>query len=91
MESSPLEIIMRQTDYDRETAQEKLSEHDGKYENVIKEFMGINLEKKNVRVKPGSLHQEIFTQIRKQMDLSIKDFNRIQNDKLEKELQNTSS
>lgn len=90
MDSSLLEIILRQTDYDKETAKQKLLEHDGKYENVIKEFMGIKLEKKSMRVKPASLQQEIFTQIRKQMDLSIKDFNRLQNEKLEKELTESS-
>lgn len=86
MDNSPLDIIMRQTNYDRETAEQELLKHDGQYENVIKEFMGISTEKKNKHVKPNCLQQEIFKQIRRQMDLSIKDFNRIQNDKLEKEL-----
>jgi hypothetical protein len=87
----PLDIIMRQTDYHREKAEMKLLEHDGNYMNVIKEYMGIQIKPVVERSKPGSLQQEIFTQIRRQMDLSIRDFNRVQNDKLEQELNKSST
>ena len=87
----PLDIILRQTDYHREKAETKLLEHEGNYMNVIKEYMGIQLKPVVERLKPGSLQQEIFTQIRRQMDLSIRDFNRVQNDKLEQELNKSSS
>lgn len=87
----PIDIILRQTDYHREKAETKLSEHNGNYMNVIKEYMGIQLKSKNERLKPYSLQQEMFTQIRRQMDLSIRDFNRAQNNKLEQEFNKSSS
>lgn len=80
--------IMRQTNYTREETENKLLEHDNNMIHVIREFMGLplyNNTSKNTRTK-ASLQQEMFTQIRKQLDLSIRDFNQKQNDKLEKEL-----
>jgi len=83
--SLPIDVIMRQTDYVKELAEQKLLEHDGNTINVIKEFMGIPINNITTRSSP-SLQQEMFTQIRKQMDLSIRDYNNKQNAKLEKEL-----
>jgi len=86
MESdSSIDIIMRQTNYTKEIAQDKLSEHNGVVINVIKEFMGIPINPQVTRTKP-TLQQEMFTQIRRQMDLSIRDFNKKQNAKLEEEI-----
>ena len=86
MESElPIDIIMRQTDYSREVAEQKIIEHEGNIVKIIKEFMGIPIHKVESRTSP-SLQQEMFTQIRKQLDLSIKDFNEAQNAKLEQEI-----
>ena len=82
---SSIDVIMRQTDYSREVAQQKFLEHEGNTINIIKEFMGIPIHKVVSRTSP-SLQQEMFTQIRKQLDLSIKDFNEAQNAKLEQEI-----
>ena len=40
-DSSIIDIVCRQTNYDKETAIIKLKEHNNDYEKVIKEFMGI--------------------------------------------------
>ena len=40
-DTSIIDIVCRQTDYDKETAMQKLKEHDNDYQKVIKEFMGI--------------------------------------------------
>lgn len=40
-DTSIIDIVCRQTDYDKETAIQKLNECDNDYQKVIKEFMGI--------------------------------------------------
>ena len=56
---------------------------DSQYD-IIKEYMGITLQPQSNRKK--SLQQEIYCQLRRQMDSSIKEFNKKQNEKLEKEI-----
>jgi hypothetical protein len=81
---------MRQTNYTREIAKEKLSEQEGNVINVIKDYMGIPINQQIARSKP-TLQQEMFTQIRRQMDLSIRDFNEKQNAKLEQEIASSNN
>jgi hypothetical protein len=81
-----INIIMRQTNYTKEESYEKLKECDFDTLSVIKNYMGISLKKEN-KIKK-SLQQEMYSQIRKQMDLSIKDFNNKQYEKLEKDIEN---
>jgi len=76
-------IIARQTDYDNETAYEKLKEANGDHIQVIKNYMGIT-EKKAPGVK--SVNQEIYRQLRHKMDNSIRDYNLKQQEKLAKEI-----
>ena len=78
-----IDFIMRQTNYTREISYQKLLEHDHNKINVIKEFMGIPFSQKENSKK--SIQQEIYSQIRKKMDIT--DFYKKQNQKLEKELQ----
>ena len=78
-----IDFIMRQTNYTREISYQKLLEHDHNKILVIKEFMGIPFSQKKDPKK--SIQQEIYSQIRKKMDIT--DFYKKQNDKLEKELQ----
>ena len=39
--TSVIDIICRQTDYDKETALSKLKEFDNNYQKVIQDYMGI--------------------------------------------------
>jgi hypothetical protein len=62
-------IIMNQTIYSYQEAEEKLKFHNYNYINVIKEYMGINTtEKKAPHI--SSINQEIYKQIRKQIDIT---------------------
>ena len=78
-----IDFIMRQTNYTREISYQKLLEHEHNKINIIKEYMGIPFSQKEVSKK--SLQQEMYSQIRKKMDIT--DFYKKQNDKLEKEIQ----
>jgi hypothetical protein len=78
-----IDFIMRQTNYTREISYQKLLEHEQNKINVIKEYMCIPFSQKEVPKK--SLQQEMYSQIRKKMDIT--DFYKKQNDKLEKEIQ----
>lgn len=79
-----IEIILRQTDYTKEVAREKILEKNGDVLKVIKEYMGINENEKSSIKK--SLNQEIYKQLRNKLDDSIRDFNKKQEDKLKKEI-----
>jgi hypothetical protein len=78
-----IDFIMRQTNYTREISYQKLLEHDNNKILVIKEYMGIPFSKKEVIKK--SIQQEIYSQIRKKMDIT--DFYKKQHEKLEKDIQ----
>ena len=70
-----LYYITSQTNYSLEFAKEKLIEHDGNYMNVIKEYMGIPIHKNNSNSKIKSINQEIYHQIRKELDTTMKKYN----------------
>tara|TARA_B100001093_G_scaffold510375_1_gene576116 strand:- start:2081 stop:2491 length:411 start_codon:yes stop_codon:yes gene_type:complete len=64
-----INIIISQTDYDRETAEEKLKKWNNDFIKVIKEFLNPNFEekerkKKEEKEKIVSLNQSIMTQLR---------------------------
>ena len=60
------DLVMRQTDYDAETAMQKLKEYDGNVMMVIREYMGA--PKKIESNNPTSTNQVIMKEIRKMMD-----------------------
>jgi hypothetical protein len=80
-----IHLILRQTDYTEIIAREKLLENDEDPIKVIKKYMGINVESKNVAKK--SLNQEIYRQLRVRLDDSIRDFNKKQDFKLKTEIE----
>ena len=80
-----IHLILRQTDYTEIIAREKLLENDEDPIKVIKKYMGINVESKNVAKK--SLNQEIYRQLRVRLDDSIRDFNKKQDLKLKSEIE----
>jgi len=77
-----IDIIMRQTNYSREDCIDKLQTKN--MNDIIKEYLGISLQTSEKRKK--SLQQEIYSQIRNHMNTSVKEFNKKQNEKLEKEI-----
>ena len=73
LEKEKVEMIKRMTDYDDDVVYKKLIEHDGNYETIIKEFMGVTTES-SIKKPPSSLNQEIFKQIRNHMDEASQTF-----------------
>ena len=68
-----IQIIMRQTDYDFETAKQKLEECNYDYLIVIKKYIGV-AEKNEPQV--SSVNQEIYKQIRHKLDASMREYNK---------------
>ena len=68
-----IQKIMRQTDYNEETAREKLIENLYDEISTIKNYLGIT-EKKETRVT--SLNQEIYKQIRYKMNASMREYDK---------------
>lgn len=67
-----IEMVVRQTDYSYEQAKEKLIEMKWDYKNVILDYMCP--DKKDNTKKAKTLNQEIFSQIRKQMDAASENY-----------------
>ena len=66
-----IQKIMRQTDYNEETAKEKLIENMYDEISTIKSYLGIT-EKKETHVR--SINQEIYKQIRNKMNASMREY-----------------
>lgn len=84
---SKIEMVVRQTNYDKETAEKKLIEFNNDPIQVIKDYLGIT--EKKVPIK--SINQEIYKQLRYKLDNSIKEFNDKQYEKLEKDIENNNN
>lgn len=78
------DIISRQTEYTMDQIKDKLIEYNYEHIDVIKEYMGIEKEKPRP-IK--SINQEIYKQIRLQLDAGIREFNKKQHEKITEELQ----
>jgi gas vesicle protein len=68
-----IKSIMVQTNYTKEQSLQKLLEHNGNYIDVIKEYMGIPIQQKPKQIK--SINQEIYSQIRRELDNSMREYN----------------
>jgi len=79
-----IQMILRQTNYEENEACSKLAEHRGDVIQVIRAYMGIP-EKKAPPVK--SVNQEIYRQLRHKLDDSMREYNRKQQEKIAKEIQ----
>tara|TARA_A200000113_G_scaffold53823_1_gene44667 strand:+ start:804 stop:1208 length:405 start_codon:yes stop_codon:yes gene_type:complete len=60
-------MVMRQTDYSEEVAIEKLTEYNGNYEKVIRDYL-VGTPIVQPTVKEQSLNQRVFGEIRSYMD-----------------------
>ena len=67
-----INIICTQTNYDYNTAKEKLLQFDNKIEVVINDYLGIN--NKKISKTNTSINQKIYSEIRNLMDESVKNF-----------------
>ena len=74
-------IICNQTNYDMDTAKEKLLLFNNDYIQVIKDFLNIPEKKEPIK----SLNQEIYKQLRYKLDESIETINKINYSKLNEE------
>jgi hypothetical protein len=63
-----ISVIKRQTTYDEETIKEKLKEFDNDPTKVIKNYLGIDVNKKKEEKKFTSINQGIYSEIRTLMD-----------------------
>jgi hypothetical protein len=71
--NDPLSMIMRQTDYDQATAQQKMIEHDNDIMKVIREYMAPAKPTKICTTKL-SVNQQIYKEIRGMMDDAAKKY-----------------
>jgi hypothetical protein len=67
-----IQIILRQTNYTQEQANEKLKEYNFDEISVIKSYLGIVEKTKTI---PKTLNQEIYTQLRHRLDSNMRDYN----------------
>jgi hypothetical protein len=75
-----IDVILRQTNYSKELAMQKLELHNNNTINVIKEYMGIKPTEKKAPIK--SLNQEIYKQIRTKLDTSMREYREQNKDNL---------
>ena len=75
-----IDIVLRQTNYTKEIAIQKLIEHNNNTINVIKEYMGVKPAEKKAPIK--SLNQEIYRQIRFNLDTSMDEYRAKQDGKI---------
>ena len=72
-----INLVMRQTDYDRVTILEKIKKWNGNYLYVIKEYMNPNFNPtKKKEKKFVSNNQKVFGEIRNFMDIANKNYER---------------
>lgn len=69
-----IQLIMNQTNYNFEESKKKLEFHNNNYINVIKEYMNIPFYNP-VPKKIKSINQEIYKQIRTELNNGIKKYN----------------
>ena len=70
-----VQVIMRQTDYSLETAQQKLTEHNNDVMAVIREYMNPTGKKSAIIPPPKlSTNQQIYKEIRGWMDTAAKTY-----------------
>ena len=67
IDNEHIEIIMRQTNYDKDLATKKLIEWEHNYINVIREYMNPSFQEKKT-VKKKSIQQNVISEIRNFMD-----------------------
>ena len=67
---SNIDIILRQTNYSKEEAREKLLEYNNDYVAVIKAYLGVKKDAASIK----SVNQEIYKQLRFKLDSAMRDY-----------------
>lgn len=67
-----IQKILRQTDYTKEVAMEKLKENNFDEIETIRNYLGITNKKNTATIK--SVNQEIYKQLRYKLDSNMKDY-----------------
>ena len=65
-----LNLVLSQTNYTEDEAKEKLELFNNDYMKVLKEYLRIPEQKEKI----NSVNQEIFKQMRKNLDVSMKEY-----------------
>lgn len=68
--SNNIDIILRQTNYSKEEAREKLLEYNNDYIAVIKAYLGVKKDPASIK----SVNQEIYKQLRFKLDSAMRDY-----------------
>jgi len=69
-----VEVVMRQTTYNAQEAEEKLRQFGMNPIDVVRDFMGVNVKAPKTDTVTKSLNQEIYRQIRQKLDVSSIDY-----------------
>ena len=69
-------MVMRQTDYDEETAKEMLQTHKGDYAAVIRNYLTGTSTVVKEDVDDGTVNQRMFREIRTYMDTAASEYYR---------------
>ena len=70
-DTSVVDIVCRQTNYDKKIALSKLKEHNNDYTKVIQEYMGV---KPKVEETCAYVSQQRYKIIRKELDAAYKSY-----------------
>lgn len=75
IKNESVNMVCRQTDYDENTAREKLEKADYNYEVVLNEFYGITNKKTESSINSNmTTNQQIYGEIRNLMDIGSRKF-----------------
>ena len=67
-------LILSQTNYTEDEAKEKLEKWEGKYINVIKEYLNPDFDKKKKEIKTRSNNEKMMSEIRNFMDTASQQY-----------------
>lgn len=69
-----IRVVLSQTTYTEEEAIRKLAEYNDDVTSVIRDYMGIPQKKIKTEINHKSINQEIYRQIRTNLDKSMKEY-----------------
>ena len=73
-DNEKINMIMRQTNYDKEMSEKKIKEHNDDVMSVIREYMGPSKIANKPASSKFSVNQQIFKEIRGMMDDAAKKY-----------------
>lgn len=76
-----INLLLAQTDYTEEQAEERLNYYDYDLKKCIREYMGLPLDKVNERKTPTSINQRVYAEIRNFMDTSSMEYKKREEEK----------